>query len=76
MRLADGKQILLDQNKIVINDAHRNVITFSADSGAIEISAVQQLTLKAASVSIEATTAMNVKSSGTLALNGALVQIN
>ncbi len=76
VRLSDGKQILLDQNTIVINDAHQNVITFRSESGAIEISAAQQLTLKAASVSIEATTALNVKSSGTLALNGALVQIN
>lgn len=76
VRLADGKQILLDQGKIVINDASRNVITFTAASGAIEISAGQQLTLKAATVAIEATTAMTVKSSGTLALSGAVVQIN
>ena len=76
MRLSDGRRILLDQHTIVIDDAHQNVITFRSDSGAIEISATQQLTLKAASISIEATTALNVKSSGTLALNGALVQIN
>ena len=76
VRLSDGRRILLDQHTIVIDDAHQNVITFRSDSGAIEISATQQLTLKAASISIEATTALNVKSSGTLALNGALVQIN
>ena len=76
VRLADGKRILLDQSGITINDANQNVITFSASSGAIEISAAQQLTLKAPTVSIEATGAMTVKSSGTLTLNGSIVQIN
>lgn len=76
VKLADGKQILLNKNGITLNDANRNVITITSSSGAIEISAGQQLTLKAASVSIEATTAMNIKSSGTLTLKGAIVQIN
>ena len=53
-----------------------NTITFSASSGEIEISAAQKLTLKAPSVSIEATASMTVKSSGTLTLNGSVVQIN
>jgi uncharacterized protein involved in type VI secretion and phage assembly len=76
VRLSDDRRILLDQDTIVIDDAHQNVITFRSGSGAIEISATQQLTLKAASISIEATAALNIKSSGTLALNGAVVQIN
>ncbi|MFI0237572.1 phage baseplate assembly protein V [Streptomyces sp. NPDC016845] len=74
--LADGKRILLDQQKITIDDGSSDVITLTASSGTIEIKAAQQLTLRAASVSIEATAAMTVKSSGTLTINGTLVKIN
>jgi phage baseplate assembly protein V len=76
VKLADGQRILLDQGGITIDDANQNTITFSASSGEIEISAAQKLTLKAQSVSIEATASMTVKSSGTLTLNGSVVQIN
>jgi uncharacterized protein involved in type VI secretion and phage assembly len=76
VRLADGKRLLLDKDGVVLTDGRRNVITFTTSSGAIEISAGQQLTLKAANVSIEATAAMTVKSSGTLTLRGSIVQIN
>lgn len=76
VKLADGKQILLDQNGIVLSDANGNAITFSATGGTIEIKAAQQLTLTAPKVSVEATTAMDLKSSGTLSLKGSLVQIN
>ena len=74
--LADGKRILLDKDTVVIDDANRNVITFTATSGTIEIRAAQKLSLTAPTVAIEATTSLNVKSSGTLALSGSLVQIN
>ena len=76
VRLDDGKRVLLDKDGIVIDDAKGNVLTFKATSGAIEISAGTQLTLTAANVKIEATAAMSVKSSGTLALSGSIVQIN
>lgn len=74
--LADGKQILLDRDTVVISDGRTNVITFTATSGSIEISAGQQLSLKAGSVSIDATSSVSITASGTLALRGGLVQIN
>ena len=76
MKLADGKQILLDKDGITITDANRNVITFNASTGAIEISGAQKLTLTAPTVSIQAKTSMDISSSGTLTLKGTLVQIN
>jgi uncharacterized protein involved in type VI secretion and phage assembly len=76
VKLADGKQVLLDKDGIIITDAKGNVIAFKASSGAIEITAAQQLTLTAPKVSIEATTSMDIRSSGTLTLKGSLVQIN
>ena len=76
VRLTDGKRVLLDKDGITLDDANQNVITFKASSGAIEISASQKLSLKAPTVSIEATASMDVKSSGTLTLKGSVVQIN
>ncbi|MGY1701256.1 phage baseplate assembly protein V [Geodermatophilus sp. SYSU D00766] len=74
--LADGKRIALDNDGITVDDGKQNVITVATSSGAITVSAGQKLTLKAATVSIEATTSMTVKSSGNLTLQGALVRIN
>lgn len=76
VKLADGKRLLLDGERVVLSDGDRNVITLTTSSGAIEISAGQQLTLKAANVAIEASAAMTVSSSGTLTLKGSIVQIN
>ncbi|MBB2948489.1 uncharacterized protein involved in type VI secretion and phage assembly [Actinoplanes lutulentus] len=73
--LADGKRILLDQQKITIDDGS-NDVTLTAASGAIDISAASQLTLKAATIAIEASASMTVTSSGTLTINGSLVRIN
>lgn len=74
--LADGKRVLLDNDGITIDDKHRNVIKLVAASGAIEITADRELTLKALTVSIEASSSMTVKSSGTLTLQGSVVRIN
>jgi uncharacterized protein involved in type VI secretion and phage assembly len=76
VKLADGQRVLLDGSGITIDDAHQNSVTLKASPGEIEISAAQQLTLKAPTVSIEATASMTVKSSGTLTLSGSVVQIN
>lgn len=74
--LADGKRLLLGKDTVVIDDANHNVITFTATSGTIAISAAQKLSLSAPTVAIEATASLTAKSSGTLALSGSLVQIN
>jgi len=74
--LSDGKHVRLDKDGITIDDHNRNVIKLVAGSGAIEITADQKLTLKAATVSVEASASMTVKSSGTLTLQGSVVQIN
>ena len=76
LKLKDGKRVILDDGGIEIEDGKQNAIKISSSSGAIEVTASQQLTLKATSISIEATASMNIKASGTLTLKGALVQIN
>jgi uncharacterized protein involved in type VI secretion and phage assembly len=74
--LADGKKLAVHKDGITLTDGQGDTLTFTSNSGAIEISASQELTLRAPKVSIEATAAMEVKASGTLTLKGAMVQIN
>jgi uncharacterized protein involved in type VI secretion and phage assembly len=76
VKLADGKRIVLDKDGITLDDGNQNVIAIASSSGAIAITAGQKLTLKAASIEIEATASIDVKSSGTLTLKGSVVQIN
>ncbi|MEU8816748.1 phage baseplate assembly protein V [Actinoplanes sp. NPDC048796] len=76
VRLADGKRVMLDKDGITIDDANKNVVKLTGSGGAIEISATQQITVKAPTVSIEASGSLSVKSSGTLTLKGSIVQIN
>lgn len=76
LALADGKHLLIDQDGIKVDDGNGNSITITSASGAIEITANQKLSLSAASVSIEATSSLDIKATGTLTLQGALVQIN
>lgn len=76
LALADGKHLVLDKDGVVLEDGKGNVIKIESSSGAIDITAGQKLTLKAATVSIDATASMDIKSSGTLTLKGSVVQIN
>ena len=76
VRLQDGKRVLLDEHGISISDGGQNVITLTSTSGTIRIEAGQKLSLAAPNVSIEAAATMTVRSSGTLTLSGALVEIN
>ena len=74
--LQDGKRITLDKDGITVDDGRQNVITIASSSGAVTVKAAQKLSLEAPDITIKATAAMSVTSSGTLTLKGAVVQIN
>ncbi|OJF14216.1 hypothetical protein BG844_11105 [Couchioplanes caeruleus subsp. caeruleus] len=76
VRLASGKRVALDKDGITIDDANNNVVKLSSTSGAIDITAAKQISVKAPTISLEASASMTVKSSGTLTLSGAIVRIN
>lgn len=76
VKLADGKRVALDEDGITIDDANDNVVKLTSSSGAIEITAARQLSVRAPTISIEASTSMTVKSAGTLTLSGSIVRIN
>lgn len=76
LKLEDGKHLVLDKDGVVLEDGQGNTIKIETSSGAISITAGQQLNLKSTSVSIVADASMDIKASGTLTLKGAVVQIN
>ena len=75
LALADGKKLTLSKSGIEITDG-TNTITIDSDSSAITIQSTAQLKIKSQVVSIEAEASMEIKSSGTLSIKGAMVQIN
>jgi uncharacterized protein involved in type VI secretion and phage assembly len=76
LKLEDGKHLLLDDQGLKLEDEQGNKLTIETSSGGITIESSGQLTLKSQAISIEAGASMEIKASGTLTLNGAMVQIN
>jgi len=72
----DGRRVVLDDNGIRIEDAAGNQVRIESASGMISIQANGALTIKAATISIEAAGTMDLKAGGTLTVSGSVVNIN
>jgi uncharacterized protein involved in type VI secretion and phage assembly len=71
-----GRKVTFDDNGFAVQDENGNVVKVDSSSGAMTIEAKGQLNIKALSVTIEATSTCEIKSSGTMTLRGSLVNIN
>jgi len=71
-----GRKVVLDDTGFSVEDEKGNKISVNSDSGAMSIEAVGQLKIKAASITIEATSTIEVKASATMTIKGAMVNIN
>ena len=71
-----GRKITLDDNGFVVQDELGNVVKVDSNSGAMTIEAKGQLSIKAATISLQATASLELKASGTVTINGSLVNIN
>lgn len=76
LKLEDGKHLLMDDSGIKLDDGKGNTVTIETSSNTITIKSGGALNLESKSISIKASAAMEIKASGTLTLNGKLVQIN
>lgn len=81
IKTAGGHIIRLDDSsgseKIEIKDSTgSNKIIIDSAKGSMELESAQSLKIKSNSIDIEAGASMNIKASGTLTIQGALVQIN
>jgi len=72
----DGRRVVFDDDGIRVEDAAGNQITIESASGAMSIQANGALNIKAATITIEATGTLDLKTSATLTVRGALVNIN
>jgi uncharacterized protein (DUF2345 family) len=76
LALQDGRKVVLDDSGVRLEDNKGNLVKIDSSRGAIEIKAIGALTIKAASITIEAAGKLDVKAGATLTLRGALVNIN
>jgi uncharacterized protein involved in type VI secretion and phage assembly len=76
LSLADGKHLILDDSGIKLEDGNGNKLVIDSNGGTLSIESTASLTLKSQQVSIEAGASMQIKASGTLTIQGAMVQIN
>ena len=76
LKLKDGKRLTMDDDGVVVDDDKGNVLTIATKSGEITIKSKASLTLKSQKIAIEAGATMEIKASGSLKIQGALVQIN
>jgi uncharacterized protein involved in type VI secretion and phage assembly len=71
-----GRKITLDDNGFSVEDEKGNSVKVDSNSNAMTIEAKGQLSIKAASLSIDATGSLELKASGTVTIRGGLVNIN
>jgi uncharacterized protein involved in type VI secretion and phage assembly len=76
LQLADGKQLVLDDDGIRLDDGKGNSLTVKSGSGAMTLEAKGKLVLKGASVSIEASGQATLKAGASMKLEAALININ
>lgn len=76
LRHEKGSRVKFDDDGFTVEDEKGNVVKVDSNSGAMTIEAKGQLKIKAASISIEATGTLELKSGGTMTIRGALVNIN
>ena len=70
------RKITFDDNGFAIQDENGNVVKVDSSSGAMTIEAKGQLTIKGATISIQATGTLELKAGATMTIQGTLVNIN
>ena len=71
-----GRRIVLDDEGFMIEDERGNRIQVDSNSGAMTLEAKGELNITAASINIKSESTLTAKSSGTMTVQGTLVQIN
>jgi uncharacterized protein involved in type VI secretion and phage assembly len=71
-----GRHVVLDDDVVTMEDENGNFVKIECAAGNITINAIGKLSIKAASVSIEAQGTMDLTSRAIMKMNGSLVKIN
>lgn len=76
LKLNDGKKLAIDDDGITLDDGSGNRLAIDSKGGAMTIQAATKLTLKAPSISVEATGALTLKGTANVTISGGIVNIN
>ena len=76
LELNDGKKLRIDDDGIALDDNQGNSLLIETNSQAMTIAAQGRLTLRAATITIEASGTLDIKSNATASISGTLVRIN
>jgi uncharacterized protein involved in type VI secretion and phage assembly len=76
LRLQDGKHLKIDDQGLLLEDGTGNTVSIQSSSGAISIEATGSVTLKAPSITLDASATAELKAGATMTVSGGLVQIN
>jgi uncharacterized protein involved in type VI secretion and phage assembly len=76
LSMKSGKRLLIDDHGVTIEDDKGNHFKIDSDSNGIEISAQGSLTIKAASVSIQATGSLELKANASVTVRGTVINLN
>lgn len=76
LKREDGKHIRFDGDGIVVEDGQGNLFRIESSASGITIESGGTIKIKSQSISIEAGASLELKASGTLTIQGAIVQIN
>ena len=76
MAHVDGRRVILDDDGIRVEDGKGNQVKIESASGAMSIQANGPLSIKATTITIEASGTLDLKAGATLTVRGLLVNIN
>jgi uncharacterized protein involved in type VI secretion and phage assembly len=76
LKLQNGNHLHFDNDGITLEDQGGNKLEIKSTPGAITIKSNATLTLESQTIKLQAGASMEIKASGTLTINGALVRIN
>jgi uncharacterized protein involved in type VI secretion and phage assembly len=76
LRLQDGKRLAMDEQGLALEDGKGNKVTIQSSSGAISIEATATLTLRAPSITLDASGTAELKAGATMTVRGGTVLIN
>lgn len=75
-RHKSGKHMQMDDDGMVFEDDKGNKVKIDSNGGSINVEATGQLTVKAATITLQSSGTMEIKAGGTLTIRGSLVNIN
>ena len=76
LKLENGNHLHLDNDGITLEDQGGNKLEITSTPGSITIKSNTSLKLESQKIELQAGASMEIKASGTLTINGALVRIN